>query len=79
MPVTTPPAGTLDADARTLVNSPIAAVCTACHDTSLAKAHIEMNGGSIYAPRTTALATVETCMICHATGHIADIRAMHAK
>ena len=77
--VPTLPGNTRDAGVETLVNSPIAAVCTACHDTSLAKAHIEMNGGSIYAPRTTALATVETCMICHATGHIADIRAMHAK
>lgn len=37
------------------------------------------NGGSIYTARSTALATTETCMVCHATGTIADIKAMHAK
>jgi len=78
-PVTNPPAGTLQADPRTLVNSPIATACFACHDTDLARAHMQVNGGSIYAPRAMGLGTVETCMICHATGHIADIRAMHAK
>jgi hypothetical protein len=40
---------------------------------------MEVNGGSIYVPRSTALGTIETCMVCHATGRIADIDAMHAK
>jgi OmcA/MtrC family decaheme c-type cytochrome len=48
-----------------LVNSPIAAACFACHDTDTARSHMEINGGSIYATRTTALATTETCLVCH--------------
>ena len=78
-PVTNPPDGTLQADPRTLVNSPIATACFACHDTDLARTHMEINGGSIYALRATALGTMETCMVCHDTGRIADIKTMHAK
>jgi OmcA/MtrC family decaheme c-type cytochrome len=63
----------------TLVNSPIATQCFACHDSALARTHMEINGGSIYSPRGTALAKVETCMVCHDVGRIADIKAMHAK
>jgi hypothetical protein len=77
--MTNPPDGTLQADPRTLVNSPTATACFACHDTDLARAHMEINGGSIYAPRAAALGTMETCMICHDTGRIADIKVMHAK
>ncbi len=68
-----------DAAATTLVTSPVATQCFACHDSVLARAHIEINGGSIYAPRSNALTTTETCMVCHATGRIADIKVMHAK
>jgi hypothetical protein len=68
-----------DAAATTLVNSPIATQCFACHDSVLARAHIEINAGSIYSPRSIALGKIETCMVCHDTGRIADIKAMHAK
>ena len=71
--VTTQAAGT------TLVHSPIASVCFACHDTSLDKSHMESNGGSIYATRTVALAKAEQCTLCHLAGKVADIKAMHAK
>ena len=67
------------AAATTLVNSPISTACFACHDSVLARAHIEINGGSIYSPRSVALPKVETCMVCHDTGRIADIKVMHAK
>jgi OmcA/MtrC family decaheme c-type cytochrome len=67
------------AAATTSVISPISTACFACHDSTQAKAHMEINGGSIYAPRSTALATTETCMVCHATDRIGDIKAMHAK
>ncbi len=77
--VSSPAGGTVEADPQTLVNSPIATACFACHDSTVARAHIETNGGSIYAPRQGALGTVETCMVCHDTGRIADIKAMHAK
>nr|WP_236599695.1 OmcA/MtrC family decaheme c-type cytochrome [Ramlibacter alkalitolerans] len=69
----TPAAGT------TLVSSPTAAVCFACHDSSLAQAHMTANGGSIYEARATALGKTEQCLVCHASGKIADIKAVHAK
>jgi len=68
-----------DAAATTLVNSPIATACVACHDSSLAVSHMKSNGGSFYAARSTALVTTEQCTLCHATGKVADIKVMHAK
>jgi len=70
-----------DAALTTLVNSPIATQCFACHDTTVARAHMEINAGSIYAPRsaTIAVSKIETCMVCHDAGRIADIKVMHAK
>ncbi len=76
---TVAPGTSVEASGTTLVNSPVATACFACHDSRDAKAHMEANGGSIYLARTTALATTETCMICHASGRIADIKVMHAK
>jgi OmcA/MtrC family decaheme c-type cytochrome len=70
---------TREAAATTLVNSPITTTCVACHDSTLAVQHMTREGGSIYAPRGTALATYETCMLCHGTDRTADIKAMHAK
>ena len=61
-----------------LVVSPITSVCFACHDTSPAMAHFELNGGSIYTARSTALNTIETCIICHGSGRIADIAEVHS-
>ena len=70
---------TTEAAATTLVSSPTAAVCFSCHDSSRALAHMRSNGGSIYAPRATALANPEQCMLCHASGKVADIKVMHAR
>jgi OmcA/MtrC family decaheme c-type cytochrome len=70
---------TTAAAATTLVTSPTTAVCFSCHDTSLSRAHMETNGGSIYKPRAEALARPEQCMICHGPGKLADIKAVHAK
>ncbi len=67
------------ADGTTLVHSPIATVCFACHDTSTDVAHFRGNGGSIYQTRTTALATAEQCLTCHGSGKVADIAAVHPK
>ncbi len=61
-----------------LVLSPITSVCFACHDTSPAMAHFELNGGSIYKARSAALNTTETCIICHGSGRIADIAEVHS-
>ncbi len=66
------------ADTATLVNSPIASACFACHDTSLAKSHMTQNGGVIYSPRGAAsLTNNETCLVCHAKGKVADVAAVH--
>ena len=41
---------------------------------------MEVTGSAlIYAPRSVALGKVETCMVCHGPGHIADIKVMHSK
>jgi len=77
--VANPAGGTVPADPQTLVISPITTACFACHDSPLARVHMQVNGGSIYAPRSTALLQVETCMVCHDSGRIADIKVMHAK
>ena len=76
---TVPAGGSVEAAPTTLVNSPIATACVSCHDSEIAKSHMRTNGGSIYAPRSTALATGEQCLLCHASGKVADIKAMHAK
>ena len=67
--------------ATTLVTSPLTTVCFACHKFGAGEgAHIQTNGGlDLNAARSTALATTETCMICHDTGRIADIKVMHSK
>jgi OmcA/MtrC family decaheme c-type cytochrome len=73
------------AAATTLVSSPITAACASCHDSAPAISHMKLNGGSFYAPRSTALArdplgnlvTVEACLTCHGSGAIMDIKAVH--
>ena len=68
----------LEAAGTTLVSSPITSACGACHDTPVAIAHFKGNGGTFYQTRSSALTTnVEQCLICHGTGKIADIRAVH--
>jgi len=62
-----------------LVVSPITTVCFACHDTPLAIAHFETNGGSVYEPRSTALNTTEACIVCHGPGRVADIKEVHSR
>lgn len=60
-----------------LVNSPMASACFACHDTTLAKAHMESNGGSVYELRSTAILKTETCLVCHGAGRVADVAVVH--
>jgi OmcA/MtrC family decaheme c-type cytochrome len=63
----------------TLVTSPMATVCFACHDSTLAQLHITTNGGSLYEARSTALVKTEQCALCHAPGKVADIKVQHSK
>jgi OmcA/MtrC family decaheme c-type cytochrome len=65
--------------ATNLVSSPTVTVCTACHDTSLAISHMEVNGGSFYRDRASALAKQEQCLVCHASGRLASITDVHAR
>ena len=79
--VANPAGGTVEADPTTLVNSPIATACFSCHDSDIAKQHMENEGGSIYRPRSTALAKTELCMFCHSptSPYGLGINAVHAK
>jgi hypothetical protein len=63
----------------TLVTSPTAAVCSACHDSSDAISHMKSNSGVFYQARSAALGTSETCLVCHGTGRTADIAVAHSK
>ena len=65
------------AEGATLVHSPITAACASCHDSATAKKHFADNDGSFYAPRSTALAKQESCMMCHGPGKIAAIAQVH--
>jgi OmcA/MtrC family decaheme c-type cytochrome len=74
---------TVPAAATTLVSSPIASACFSCHDTNIAKAHMILQGGSLYEARSTALQKTETCVVCHGTaantlnGSVPSIKAAH--
>lgn len=77
----------VQAAGTTLVDSPITTVCFACHDSTLATSHMTSNGGVIYQTRNVvaggtysgALVNNEQCMLCHGSGRVADIKAMHEK
>jgi OmcA/MtrC family decaheme c-type cytochrome len=63
----------------TLVISPIANTCFGCHDSVLARLHMEVNGGTIYGTRAAAQSTPEQCILCHGPGRTADIKTVHAR
>ena len=86
------PGAIYQADPTTLVNTPIASACYACHDTKTAAAHMINNGGTLGSPRSTvatsvagvntvaigsAPAVTEQCLVCHGTGAMADIKVVH--
>jgi OmcA/MtrC family decaheme c-type cytochrome len=62
-----------------LVTSPTVTVCSACHDSALAISHMKLNGGTFYGTRAAAKMTTEQCFVCHATGKLADIKAVHER
>lgn len=69
--------------------TPFAAVCTPCHSTDLAQAHMTLNGAIIQDGDPNTVETidkgtylssppsVETCPICHGPGKLADIGVVH--
>jgi OmcA/MtrC family decaheme c-type cytochrome len=79
--VSIPAGGTVEADPTTLVISPIATACFSCHDSDIAKQHMENEGASIYRPRSQALGKAELCMFCHSPSSVygLGIKAVHDK
>ena len=80
-------ATTFDANDRTTLAddravSPNASACSGCHTSSLARVHMEQNGGDFNAGKTAegtiASAGVETCALCHGPGRTADVKLMHS-
>ena len=70
------------ADATTLVVTPITAACAACHDSPAAKGHMVANGGLFYATRAAAKTAAsqyaaESCLVCHGTGGVFPIADVH--
>ena len=81
-PTYVPATGTITAgDPANLVIAPIATACFSCHDSNIARQHMENEGGSIYRPRSTALATGEVCTLCHnpSSAYGLGIKAVHEK
>ncbi len=61
--------------------SPTAAVCSSCHDSDVARAHMVLPGGAVLAETQDDISTipvVETCSVCHGPGRANDIEAAHA-
>ena len=56
--------------------TPTAAACSACHDGSLAKTHMEQNGASFSMVGDPG-SYDETCAICHGPGRLADVAEVH--
>ena len=59
--------------------TPTASVCSACHTSTLAKAHMEQNGASFYIQQSMIGPNdaVEACAVCHGAGKIADVSQVH--
>jgi OmcA/MtrC family decaheme c-type cytochrome len=60
--------------------SPIAAVCSSCHDTALARLHMEdsFNGGVFSATQAAISAGApEACSFCHGAGKVLDVKTVH--
>ncbi|MBJ6752601.1 OmcA/MtrC family decaheme c-type cytochrome [Geomonas anaerohicana] len=78
-------------NATDLVVAPVTAACVACHDTPLAKAHMNANGAQLGAAlagpsntnmgvaRSTLPSATEQCTLCHGQGRVADVIIMHGQ
>ena len=61
------------------VITPVTSACSSCHDGSVARAHMESNGGS-FATTQAAIDSsevVEQCDLCHKPGGTSDISLVH--
>jgi len=61
--------------------SPNSAVCSACHNTALAKQHMTSNGGDFAAakaPDSSLISSgIESCVVCHGPGRVSDVKEVH--
>jgi OmcA/MtrC family decaheme c-type cytochrome len=60
--------------------TPIAAVCSSCHDSAVAKTHMQdaFNGGNFSATQAAINAAApEACSFCHGPGKALDVQVMH--
>jgi len=75
--VTTPPDITTPDDDQNI--SPTAAVCAACHDSSVARAHMVVPGGAVFDQTQGVIdgAVIETCSVCHGPGRSFDVEVVH--
>jgi len=55
--------------------SATAAVCSACHDSELPRAHMEQNGADFAV--TEAGLRIESCAVCHGSGKVSDVTLVH--
>lgn len=59
--------------------TPNLAVCSTCHTSTLAVAHMKQNGASDAATQLSngTPSTIETCTLCHGPGKASDLREAH--
>jgi OmcA/MtrC family decaheme c-type cytochrome len=60
--------------------SPIASVCSACHDGTLELAHMSDNGaifGGAGSEQAAQEGNIEACPVCHGPGKLADVKLVH--
>ncbi|MBI5908812.1 MAG: OmcA/MtrC family decaheme c-type cytochrome [Betaproteobacteria bacterium] len=72
--------GSTTSSADNLRITPIAAVCSSCHDGALAKTHMQdaFNGGNFSATQAAInSAAPENCSFCHGPGKAFDVQVMH--
>jgi OmcA/MtrC family decaheme c-type cytochrome len=67
------------AASTTLIVTPIASACSACHDSPAAVDHMQTNGAAFWQSRSAAAATQqgEQCLICHGPNRLAAISLVH--
>jgi OmcA/MtrC family decaheme c-type cytochrome len=56
--------------------TPTAAVCSSCHDSTLAQTHMEQNGAMFNMSGDPGMYG-ETCAVCHSDGRVADVSVVH--
>jgi OmcA/MtrC family decaheme c-type cytochrome len=59
--------------------SPTAAVCSSCHDSAVAKTHMQdaFNGGQFSVTQAQIDAGTENCTFCHGAGKVLNVKSVH--